>query len=351
MNESARSWSLPTAWGLRGDPIPAIRRGFLVAIPVAAGLLAELALDDRVAGAFATAATFCGFLAFDAPARVRVRWQLLFAPAVGLFAALGVLTSQTASTAIVGMGVVAVAGGYLVAVSQRMGIAGLTLVLTFLVAQGLSLEPDQASKALAIGTCGGLAQAACAAVAWAAWDRGRERPFELSRAYAQTVTKLRASLDPRSVALRHAIRFGAALAAGVAVYRLARLHDHGYWVPLTILFVLKPDPRQTNERIAMRAAGTVAGLVLATALAELLGGAVNPSVIVLTTAAALSFALLGIEYALFTTAITVYVVLLTDTLGAHAFDAAGERALGTVLGILVAAFAFRIFGETARDGL
>jgi hypothetical protein len=349
MSESAQSSTLPATWGLRGDPVPAIRRGFLVAIPVAAGLLAELALDDRVAGAFATAATFCGFLAFDAPAGVRVRWQLLCAPAVGVFAALGVLTSQTAFTAIVGMAVVAAAGGYLVAVSQRMGIAGLTIVLTFLVAQGLFLEPDQALKALAIGTCGGLAQAACAAVAWGAWDRGRERPFELGRAYAQTVAKLRASLDLRSVALRHALRFGAALAAGVAIYRLARIHDHGYWVPLTILFVLKPDPRQTSERIAMRAAGTVAGLVLATAIAELLGDAVIPNTIVLTTAAALSFALLAIEYALFTTAITVYVVLLADSLGAHAFDAAGERALGTVLGILVAAFAFRIVGEASRD--
>jgi hypothetical protein len=329
--------------------VPAIRRGFLVAIPVAAGLLAELALDDRVAGAFATAATFCGFLAFDAPARVRARWQLLCAPAVGVSAALGVLTSQSAATAILGMGAVAVLGGYLVAVSARMGIAGLTLVLTFLVAQGLFLEPDQAWKALAIGTCGGLAQAACAAVAWAGWDRGREPPFELGRAVAQTAAQLRASLDLRSVALRHAIRFGAALAAGVAIYRLARIDDHGYWVPLTILFVLKPDPRQTGERIAMRAAGTVAGLVLATGLAELLGDAVIPSTIVLSTAAALSFALLAIEYALFTTAITVYVVLLTDTLGAGAFEAAGERALGTVLGILVAAFAFRLFGEGARD--
>ena len=60
---------------------------------------------------------------------------------------------------------------------------------------------------------------------------------------------------------------------------------------------------------------------------------------------ALSYALLAIEYALFTTAITVYVVLLTDTLGASPFDAAGERGLGTVLGIVVAALAFRTYGD------
>jgi Fusaric acid resistance protein-like len=335
---------LPPAWALRGDPMPQIRRGFLVAAPVAAGLLTELAFDDAVAGAVGTAALISGFIAFDAPARVRVRWQLCCAPAVGIVAALGVLTSQTVPTAILGMAVVATLGGYAAAVSLRVAIVGLSLVLAFLIAQGLWLEPQQAWEALAIGTCGGLAQAAWAAVAWAAADRGRERPFELGRAAA----KLRAGLDIQDATLRHALRFGGALAIGVAIYRLVGFHDHGYWVPLTILFVLKPSAGQTSERIAMRAAGTVIGLVLATALAEVLSDAVIPSTIVLTIAAAFAFALLAIEYALFTTAITVYVVLLTDTLGSPAFDSAGERALATALGILVAALAFRVFGEADR---
>jgi hypothetical protein len=334
------------AWGLRGAPSPAIRRGFLIAVPVAAGLLTELQLDDGVAGAVGTAAMISGFIAFDAPARVRVRWQLLCAPLVGIVAALGVLTSQTAPTAIIGMAVVAALGGYAVAVSRRMAIAGLSLVLAFLIAQGLWLEPHQAWEALLLGTCGGLAQAAWAAAVWGAVDRGRERRFELARAARETAAKLRARLDFHDPALRHALRFGAALGIGVAIYRLVGFHDHGYWVPLTILFVLKPEASQTSERIAMRAAGTVMGLALATALAEVLSDAVIPSTIVLTIAAALSFALLAIEYALFTTAITVYVVLLTDTLGSPAFDSAGERALGTVLGILVAALAFRVFRES-----
>jgi hypothetical protein len=346
LSDPGQTWRQGATWNLRGDPLPAIRRGFLVAIPVAVGLLAQLVLDDRLAGAIATAATFCGFLAFEAPARVRVRWQLLCAPAVGGAAALGVLSSQTVPTAIVGMAVVAAAGGYLVAISLRMVIAGLSIVLTFLVAQGLLLDVDKTLPALAVGIGGGLAQAAWAGVAWALWDRGSEGRFDFRAAWVETAAALRASLSIDSVAIRHALRFGGALAVGVAIYRIAGFDNHGYWVPLTILFVLKPDPQQTSERIAMRAAGTVIGLILATALAELLSDAVIPTTLVLTTAAALSFALLPIEYALFTIAITVYVVLLTDTLGARAFDAAGDRARGTFLGILVAAIAFRMFGET-----
>ena len=78
---------LPAPWALRGDPVPAIGRGFLVAVPVTAGLLTELQLDDAVAGGVGTAAMICGFIAFDAPARVRVRWQLCCAPLIGMVAA------------------------------------------------------------------------------------------------------------------------------------------------------------------------------------------------------------------------------------------------------------------------
>ena len=69
----------------------------------------------------------------------------------------------------------------------------------------------------------------------------------------------------------------------------------------------------------------------------------------LTVSAAFAYALLAIEYALFTTAITIYVVLLTDVITATLFDADGERALGTGLGILVAALAFRAFSDVAVE--
>ena len=57
--------------------------------------------------------------------------------------------------------------------------------------------------------------------------------------------------------MRHAIRFGVALAVGVAIYRLTGFDDHGYWIPLTTLFVLRPSRGETFERIPMRAAGTI----------------------------------------------------------------------------------------------
>jgi len=336
--------AVPPSWRFRGTLAPSLRRGLVVALPVGAAALAQLVIDDGYAAGLATAAMIAGFVAFDAPARVRARWQLWVAPAIGLAACLGVLSSQTTPTAVAAMALVGALAGYCVAISLRMLVAGLVAALALLIAQGLYLEPGDAPAVLALGTLGGLAQAGWAGVAWAAGDRDSGR-WRLGPALRSGAAELRAGLGPGSTAMRHGIRFGIALGVGVAVYRLVDLGPHGYWVPLTILFVLRPAAGETFERLAMRAAGTLVGLAVATALAELLGEQVLPAVIVLTASAAFAYALLAIEYALFTTAITVYVVLLTDLLGAAPVEAADERGLATAIGIAIAALAFWAWGE------
>ncbi|MQA74655.1 MAG: hypothetical protein GEU88_10000 [Solirubrobacterales bacterium] len=331
-------------WRLRGELDPALRRGAWAAIPVGACLVLQLTADDGVAGALATGALLAGLIAFEAPARVRARFQLLVAPVMGVAAAVGVLSSGSAVVAVVTMVVVAGLAGCCVAVSPRLTVAAAMCALSLLIAQGLYLGPDEAPDALLLATAGAALQGLWSLVAWAVFDRASE-PLSFGRAARAGWLKLRAGLGPGSPSLRHALRFGAALGAGVAVYRLLDFRDHGYWVPLTILFVLRPGFDDTLERIAMRGLGTIAGLVAATALAELLGGQPVLIALVLTAAAALAFALLAIEYALFTTAITVYVVLLADGLGSPALDAVDERGLGTALGIAIAALSLLVLSE------
>ena len=61
-----------------------------------------------------------------------------------------------------------------------------------------------------------------------------------------------------------------------------------------------------------------------------------PDAIAIGVAAAFAFALLAIEYGLFTAAITAYVVLVAHALGQSAFEAADERALATAAGLAIA---------------
>lgn len=74
---------VPRAWQMRGPLRPALGRGALAGIPVAAGVLVDLELDLAAAGAVATGALLAGFVAFDAPAPTRAVWLALSAPVVG----------------------------------------------------------------------------------------------------------------------------------------------------------------------------------------------------------------------------------------------------------------------------
>lgn len=329
------------------QPRPALRRGFLLAVPIGLALALELGFDAPTKGAIATGALVNGFPGMDAPARPRAAWQAATAPFVGLFAAFGILSGQTAVTAVIGLGLVGLLAGYFFAVSLRLAIVGLTVALACLIAQGLFLPAGDAWPALLYGTAGGFAQVLWSLIVWVAVDRAADQP-EKAWNTRRAGEALRANLSLDSTSARHAIRFGAALAAGVAAYRLLGMTDHGFWIPLTIPFVMRPDREETDHRLVLRALGTVLGLVLATAVAEAFGGEDLVVGAVLTVAAALSFGLLTVQYALFTAAITTYVVLMSATLGEAALRAAGQRATGTALGIAIAFLAWRLWPNPRR---
>jgi len=300
-----------------------------------------------------------GFPAMDAIARARAAWQAAVAPAIGLAAALGALTAGSGALAVMAMALVGAAAGYCFAVSLRFSIAGLMVALSLLISQGLFLTPADAIPALLFATAGGIAQSAFSLAIWAWEGTCRWRKVHMGLAaparpvdeavwdWRGGVADLRSMLTLVSTSFRHALRFGAALAAGVAVYRLLDMHQHGFWVPLTILFVLRPEEDETFHRLVLRAVGTAVGLVIATVLAEVLIGDEVAVALLLAVATAFAYGLLTVQYALFTTAITVYAVLLADTLGEGALHAAGQRAYATAIGILIAGAAFLVWSNPA----
>jgi hypothetical protein len=314
-------------------------------------LLLELGLDSPTKGAIGTGALLAGFPGLNAPAKTRAAWQAATAPGIGLAAAIGVLSGSNAIAAVAAMALFGVAAGYCFSVSLRFAITGLSIALSLLITQDLPLDTADTLPALVFATAGGLLQAAFSLCVWAAGDRAPEKEGERWNAGAAH-NALRGNLTLRSTSFRHALRFGTALAVGVATYWLVGMHEHGFWIPLTILFVLRPGRNETFKRLAWRAFGTIVGLILATALAEWLRGDEIAIAMALTVATGFAYGLLTVQYALFTAAITTYAVLLADSIGEPALRAAGQRGLATAIGIAIAATAFLLWPKSrARPGL
>ncbi|HEY1592533.1 MAG TPA: FUSC family protein [Solirubrobacteraceae bacterium] len=157
----------------------------------------------------------------------------------------------------------------------------------------------------------------------------RSRPPELATRGARAI--LRANLTLRSSAFRHAIRLGATVAAGAAIYRALDL-PHGYWVPLTVLFVLRPDFGSTFTRGLQRYIGTAAGVVLATVIAAAFHPGPYALAALSTVLAVGIFAFLLSNYGLFTVSVTAFIVFFVAFGGIPEYKVALQRLLATVIG-------------------
>jgi uncharacterized membrane protein YccC len=102
--------------------------------------------------------------------------------------------------------------------------------------------------------------------------RGGEEPDVYGvRRLRDPLAIIRSNLTPSSEVLRHAIRLAIFVGGSDLFVRLSDV-NRGYWVPLTILVVLRPDFASTFQRSSMRVIGTVVGLLLATELVHWVPG-------------------------------------------------------------------------------
>jgi uncharacterized membrane protein YccC len=168
----------------------------------------------------------------------------------------------------------------------------------------------------------------------AEWAARRRRPAPLA--------VLRANLTWRSLAMQHALRLGVTLALAVAVYRIGDL-GRGYWVPLTVVFVLRPDFATTFTRGAQRYAGTALGIVLATALVALTDPGDAALIVLIFVFATGVYAFFYANYGLFTLSITALIVFLVSLGGVPELTAAVERGIDTAVGAALALVAWALW--------
>ncbi|MHB8218905.1 MAG: FUSC family protein [Acidimicrobiales bacterium] len=169
--------------------------------------------------------------------------------------------------------------------------------------------------------------------------RSRSRPSPLAGTAGGRLELVRANLTRTSEVFRHALRVGVTLAAAAAISHLFPL-GHGYWLPMTVMIVLKPDFAATLSRGLGRSVGTLLGAGLVTLLLAAL--APSPAGLIVLTVAlyAASVAVLRANYVIYSVGIASLVVVLLAFTGSPAPSLAADRAFYTLLGAALALAAY-----------
>ncbi|MEO7917263.1 MAG: FUSC family protein, partial [Dokdonella sp.] len=163
-----------------------------------------------------------------------------------------------------------------------------------------------------------------------------------------SIATLRANLSLSSSALRHAIRCAIGLALAVAIARYGQL-AHGYWLPMTVAIVLKPDFASTFNVGVLRVGGTLIGLAASTLLVQhLLGN----SMALLAMFAMLCFCfriVTTMHYALGVAALTGLIVILLAWYGISPGETMLPRGLATTIGAVLALAIYAVWPSWETD--
>lgn len=178
----------------------------------------------------------------------------------------------------------------------------------------------------------------------------RRRPRRAEMRTRSATAILRANLTLRSSAFRHAVRLAVATAVGAGLYRALDLW-HGYWVPLTILFILRPEFGSTFTRGMQRYAGTAVGVVIATVIAAALHPGPYALATITTATAVGMFAFLIANYGLFVVSVTVFIVFMSALGRAPEHAAALHRLIATAIGTTLTLAAMALWPTWARSTL
>jgi uncharacterized membrane protein YccC len=161
------------------------------------------------------------------------------------------------------------------------------------------------------------------------------------------IASLRANLDPRSAFCRHAIRLAIWVSLGDAIGRAIN-GRRGYWIPMTIAVVLKPDFSSTFSRGFLRLAGTFAGLVLATVLYHVFPASALTQLLLVGTFTFLLRYIGPANYGVFSIAITGLIVFLIAATGISPGDVVLERGINTGIGGVIALIAYSLWPTWER---
>lgn len=161
------------------------------------------------------------------------------------------------------------------------------------------------------------------------------------------VDPIRGNLVWSSVVLRHALRVAVAAGAAQAIAYASHI-DRGYWMTLSVIIILQPYTSATFQKGLQRTVGTIAGGFVAAALLALVHSPLQMTILIFA-GAALTVALLPVNYGLYSLFLTPTFILLAE-LNAVDRHLIWLRVNNTLLGAAIAYAAAWILWPASERG-
>ena len=231
---------------------------------------------------------------------------------------------------------------------EGFGWVGQQCVITFLVASAFPAPLTAAFDRGLLLFSGGALQLIFSSLLLQVFGELRARLFQLTCYLREEEIAFRKALLETSESLRqrrlfnsaipYSLRLAGTMGISMEIYR--RLHyPSGYWIPMTAMLVLKPDITDTISRVIARILGTMGGAIAASFLLAHLH--VSPIVLAAGTVvfAWLAYGFLNVNYALFTMAVTSYIVFLLSLNQLPGAELAERRTICTAIGAGIALIA------------
>ena len=181
-------------------------------------------------------------------------------------------------------------------------------------------------------------------VAFAARQAAAPRALRIG----SVIVRLRANLSLHSAAFRHALRLAVCVALGEAINRVSGTR-RGYWLPMTVAIVLRPDFTATFTRGLLRLGGTLAGLMAATALVHFLEPSIGVEIAYIAAFTFLMRCFGPANYGIFVAALTGLIVFLVGLTGVAPGPVMIARGLNTMVGGAIALLAYALWPTWERD--
>ncbi len=261
-------------------------------------------------------------------------WRMLLMATLGIAvsAFLGTLVGPYALLATVAMFIWTFANAMTATWGEAVGNTGFAITIVFAVTLGLSplKQTNNEWARMAEFAVGGLWATGATLLLWRVIHQPAT-PIDAERLdIPRRLRELRGNLTLRSPVFQHALRIAVAAALAVALYKGRHL-EHGYWLILTVLVIVKKDWEATRRRAGERILGSLVGGVLGIVLALTVRNLVTIDLLLLVLCM-IAFSHTPTNYGLYVTFLTPFVVLMINIAAPGNWQIALVRIEDTFLG-------------------